>query len=151
MYVFDFDKTIYNGDSSVDFYKFCLKKNKKLIKYLPRQLLYMMLYIVGKKSKKEFKEVYFSFLKSFENIDEIVVDFWKQNKNKIKKIYLKRNPSKDIIISASPRFLLEPICNELGIKKLLATEVNPKNGKFKGENCYGTQKVKRYKETFRRK
>ena len=23
---FDFDKTIYNGDSSVDFYKFCLKK-----------------------------------------------------------------------------------------------------------------------------
>ena len=89
MYVFDFDKTIYNGDSSVDFYKFCLKKNKKLIKYLPRQLLYMMLYIVGKKSKKEFKEVYFSFLKSFENIDEIVVDFWKQNKNKIKKIYLK--------------------------------------------------------------
>ena len=105
-----------------------------------------MLDIVGKKSKKEFKEVYFSFLKSFENIYEIVVDFWKQNKNKIKKIYLKRNPSKDIIISASPRFLLEPICNELGIKKLLATEVNPKNGKFKGENCYGTQKVKRYKE-----
>lgn len=148
MYVFDFDKTIYNGDSSIDFYKFCLKKNKKIIKYLPRQLFYMMLYIIGKKSKKQFKEIYFSFLKSFENIDEMVNDFWKQNKNKIKKFYLKRNHSKDVIISASPRFLLEPICNELGIKKLLATEVNSKNGKFEGENCYGTQKVKRYKEEY---
>ena len=41
MYVFDFDKTIYNGDSSVDFYKFCLKKNKKLIKLILKPIIYV--------------------------------------------------------------------------------------------------------------
>ena len=30
MNVYDFDKTIYDGDSSVDFYKFSLKRHPKL-------------------------------------------------------------------------------------------------------------------------
>ena len=29
---YDFDETIYDGDSSVDFYFFCLRKNKKVLK-----------------------------------------------------------------------------------------------------------------------
>ena len=37
MNVYDFDKTIYLDDSSVDFYKFNLKRNPKLIKFWPRQ------------------------------------------------------------------------------------------------------------------
>ena len=32
---YDFDETIYDGDSSVDFYFFCLGKNKKVLKQLP--------------------------------------------------------------------------------------------------------------------
>ena len=35
---YDFDETIYDGDSSVDFYFFCLGKNKKVLKQLPDQL-----------------------------------------------------------------------------------------------------------------
>ena len=31
---YDFDGTIYDGDSSVDFYKFCFKKKKSISKYL---------------------------------------------------------------------------------------------------------------------
>lgn len=149
MYVYDFDNTIYDGDSSLDFYKFCFKKNKKVIKYLPNQILYMLLYAVGKKSKEEFKEAYFSFLKEFNDISVIVNEFWKKNKHKLKKFYLKRNHNNDVIISASPQFLLEPICNELKIKKLLATEVNQTNGQFQGPNCYGIQKVKRYRKEYK--
>ena len=33
MNVYDFDDTIYNGDSSLDFVLFCFKKNKKLFKF----------------------------------------------------------------------------------------------------------------------
>ena len=29
---YDFDKTIYNGDSTIDFYIFCLKKEITIIK-----------------------------------------------------------------------------------------------------------------------
>ena len=44
---YDFDKTIYASDSSVDFYKFCLKKNKKLLLMLPNQIYGLILYILG--------------------------------------------------------------------------------------------------------
>ena len=30
MNVYDFDKTIYYGDSTADFYLFCLKRHKKI-------------------------------------------------------------------------------------------------------------------------
>ena len=37
MNVFDFDGTIYSGDSTIDFYFFALKRNVKLLLFLPRQ------------------------------------------------------------------------------------------------------------------
>ena len=45
--VYDFDKTIYDGDSSIDFYKYCLKNNKKVLLQLPVQLWALILYILG--------------------------------------------------------------------------------------------------------
>ena len=36
--VYDFDKTIYNGDSTIDFYLFCLKKKFSIILLLPLQI-----------------------------------------------------------------------------------------------------------------
>ena len=35
MNVFDFDNTIYNGESTIDFFLFCLKKQKELCIYIP--------------------------------------------------------------------------------------------------------------------
>ena len=35
---YDFDETIYDGDSSVDFYFFCLHKNKKVLLYAGQYL-----------------------------------------------------------------------------------------------------------------
>ncbi|WZU01590.1 haloacid dehalogenase-like hydrolase [Erysipelothrix sp. D19-032] len=37
MNVYDWDKTIYDGDSSIDFYKFNLRKDKKLSKLWLKQ------------------------------------------------------------------------------------------------------------------
>ena len=39
--VYDFDKTIYDGDSSFDFMKFLIKKKKSLIIYTPKMLLFL--------------------------------------------------------------------------------------------------------------
>ena len=49
--VFDFDNTIYDGDSSIDFYIFCLKSNPLLIRYLPIQLYGMIMYKLKIKNK----------------------------------------------------------------------------------------------------
>ena len=147
--VYDFDGTIYNGDSSIDFYLFCFKKNKKIIRRIPSFCLSMFLHIVKKNSKEQLKENYFSFLNDIKEIDNIINEFWDSHKNKIKEFYIDIDHSNDIIISASPYFLLKPICDELKIKDLIATEVNKNNGKFLSLNCYGEEKVKRLKKKYK--
>ena len=82
--VYDFDKTIYDGDSSIDFYLFCLKKNKKILLALPVQVYGLILYILGIKDKTFFKEKVFSFLKYIDTIDIYIKEFWKENYKKIK-------------------------------------------------------------------
>ena len=52
---YDFDGTIYDGDSSVDFYKFCLKKNKKILIQVPIQLFGLILYILKINDKTKYK------------------------------------------------------------------------------------------------
>ena len=146
--VYDFDGTIYNGDRSVDIYFFLLKRYPKLIAYFPKQILGMVRYKLHLSSKEEMKEMYFSFLKGVQTDKTFVDDFWKQNQNKIKEWYLNQKRKDDVIISASPEFLLKPICGILGIDNLIATKVELSSGKFLSKNCQGVEKVVRFKELF---
>ena len=131
---YDFDKTIYDGDSTIDFYIYSLKRNITLIRYLPIQVYGFILYTLKLKRKEYFKEKFFSFLKGINNIDNYVTSFWNKNGNKIKKWYLEQKKDDDIIISASPDFLLKEIINRLGINYLIATIVDEKKGKFLSKN-----------------
>lgn len=146
--VYDFDGTIYNGDSSVDIYFFLLKRYPKLIAYFPKQMLGIVKYKLHLSSKEEMKEMYFSFLKGVRTDKTFIDDFWKQNQNKIKEWYLNQKRKDDVIISASPEFLLKPICDILGIDNLIATKVELSSGKFLSKNCQGAEKVVRFKESF---
>lgn len=141
MNVYDFDKTIYDGDSTLDFYFFALKSKHSIIKYLPFQIYGFLKYIFGKSTKLEFKERFYSFLQGIDNIDEQIEKFWDKQEFKIKKWYLRNKKNSDLIISASPRFLLEPICNRMKVDFLIASKVNKYTGTCEGENCYGKEKV----------
>lgn len=148
MNVYDFDGTIYDGDSTVDFYFYCFKKNPSIIKYLPKQIKGMILYYFKKINKTQMKEYFYSFFEGIKNIDQNVKEFWNRNGNKIKNWYLKQQNEDDVIISASPYFLLFPICENIGIHEVIASNVNKKTGKYEGENCKGEEKVKRFFEKF---
>ena len=52
-----------------------------------------------------------------------------------------------MIISASPRFLLRHICDELNVK-LICSEVDKKNGDYIGLNCFGEEKVSRFHKEY---
>lgn len=148
MNVYDFDKTIYIKDSTLDFFKFCLKRNKKIYMYMPSLLWYGLKYIFIKNfSLTNFKEKFFSFLKHIDT-DKEVEEFWLTYKKGIKEWYLNRKKEDDVIISASPEFLLLPICNELGIKHLIASKVDKNSGLFQSKNCKGEEKVVRFREIF---
>lgn len=143
-YLYDFDGTIYDGDSSVDFFKFCLKKDKSIYKMLPKLVIKFLAYKSKNITDTELKEFIFSFLKNFKNVDEIVKEFWKTHESKIKSFYLEKNHDQDIIISASPEFLLKPICIKLKVRDLIASDVDKTTGKFKKPNNRGEEKVKEF-------
>lgn len=149
MNIYDFDKTIYDGDSTIDFYIFSFKKKPSIIRYLPNQIYGFFKYIFGICTKLEFKEKFYSFLKGIPNVDEFVLMFWNDKNIKIKSWYLERKRESDVVISASPEFLLQPICKELKIRHLIASKVNRNTGICEGENCYGEEKVIRLKKYFK--
>lgn len=147
--VYDFDGTIYDGDATIDFYLFCLKKNKKLLKYLFIVFINCILGILKLKRESKIKESFFKFVTKVNNIDQVLDEFWSQHKVKIKLFYkTKKDKSNDIIISATPSFILQPICKELGIKKLIASEINKATGNITGKNCRGKEKVVRFYKEF---
>lgn len=111
--IYDFDKTIYDGDSSIDFFKYCIKINKKCLRILPKLALAIILYLLKIKEKEYLKSVFFSFIKYFSNLDKVVADFWNEHNSKIKDFYLKGRFKTDIIISASPEFLLKPVAKNI--------------------------------------
>ena len=146
--LYDFDETIYDGDSSADFFLYCMKKKKVIIFNLPKMLGALILYKLHIWTKTRMKETIFSFVKRIDNIDEEVKNFWKEKKCNIKQFYLEKDHKNDVIISASPEFLLEPIAQELKVKKLIASPVDKKTGKFNGLNCHDVEKVRRLNEIY---
>jgi phosphatidylglycerophosphatase C len=146
MNVYDFDKTIYPQDSSIEFYVYNLKKHPDIILLWPMQLLALILYKLKRITKTEMKTLFYRYFEWIPKIDQNVLDFWTKNKHKMNVYYLQQKQSTDVIISASPEFLLKPICDELGVH-LIASIVDPKTGRSE-ENCYGEAKPKRFRETY---
>lgn len=148
MNVYDFDGTIYRGDSSIDFFVYCLMRRPRLVLGLPRFFVYCVLYKLGKVSKRKLKEVYFSFLTKLDDAEGFVRQFWNRNEGRIKSWYLQQKSEDDVVITASPEFLVSEICTRLGIHRLIATQVDIDSGKFLSENCHDKEKVKRFQMTF---
>lgn len=141
--VYDFDKTLYSKDSSVEFFKFCLSKNKKIIKYTPGIIFLYILYFIKIIKKEKLKEYYFKFLKEFNNTKELVKEFWSIEEKNIRKNLIEENGNEKVVISASPKFLIKDICEKVGINKIIASEVNIKTRKFESLNCHGKEKLNR--------
>lgn len=147
--VYDFDKTIYKKDCTIEFYKYCIIKYPKLIIYLPKQIYGFTLYKLGKIDKTKFKEIFFSFLYNINEIDKDIIKFWEKEKNNINKWYLDRHKEDDIVISASPEFLIKPICSILGVNNVISSNIDKNTGKCTGKNCKGEEKVIRFKEIYK--
>ena len=147
MNVYDFDKTIYDGDSTVDFYMYCLRKKPKILKYLPGQLVAFFMYFIKAYEKTEMKERFYKFLQGIDDVDVLLEEFWAKSFKNIKSWYLESKKDDDVIISASPEFLLKIPCEKLNVK-IMASRVSEKTGKYDGVNCHGKEKVRRFYDAF---
>ena len=148
MNVYDFDKTIYHPDSSCHFFLYCLKRFPKLVRpALGRSLLPALRYRLGRTGAKDLKEHLFSYLSALPGTDQVVADFWKEHEKNLQPWYLQQKREDDLIVSASPDFLLRPVAEKLGVR-LIATPMDPASGRILGENCHDEEKVRRLREEY---
>lgn len=151
MNVYDFDNTIYNGDSTVDFVLYCFKTKPALLKVLPSQLFNAFLFVIKVRPKKQFKEQLYTFLRKVQNVDDVIDQFVALHIKNIKGWYSTQQKPDDLIISASPDFLIEAFCNRLKITHWMASPVQKYSGELRGPNCFGEEKVRRFDELYHRK
>ena len=71
---------------------------------------------------------------------------WKTHEHKLREYYLLQKHQTDVIVSASPEFMLMPICAKLGVN-LIASRVDPKTG-VSQTNCFGEEKVRRFRALY---
>ncbi len=152
MIVYDFDDTIYDGDSSIDMVFYTLKNHPFLmIKYLIKFLFKLIKYKFNKCEFKEAKEILFAFLFEIKNLDNYLNEFVESHMKNIKPWYKKIHKDNDLIISASYELWINKFCKKLNIKNAMGTKVDMKTGKIIGKNCSGNEKIKRYIEVYKDK
>lgn len=145
---YDFDQTIFYPDSSYCFVMYCLKKYPQaVLRAVPGAAWAGLKKLCKKAETKELKECTFAFLKYLHDVDSIVDDFWEAHRDHVAQWYLKQKRPDDLIISASPEFLLRPMTDELGVS-LIGTRMDKYTGKIIGANCHDEEKVRRFYEQY---
>lgn len=145
MNVYDFDQTVFQPDSSYCFVMYCLRHYPRAVLHCLPGVSYTGIQALRKQAEtKELKEQVFSFLPRLDDVQRIVEEFWNAHRQNLEPWYLAQKREDDLIVSASPDFLLRPICEELGVS-LIATPMNPYTGKIHGLNCHDEEKVRRFR------
>ena len=144
-YLYDFDKTICPKDCGSEFWFFCLKRKPWLIIYIPIQLVGGVCKILKICEPLQRKCSIHSYVRGIDT-EKFAKEFCDK---KIKTVYeYFKNRKRDlptVVCSASPDFILEPICKELEIDYLVCTKADKKSGKLLSKTCKGTEKVVRLK------
>lgn len=145
--IYDFDKTIYSKETSIQFMLYYISKKPFKIFKLTKNLIKILFNL---KNLENTKNIFFSIFKDDDNIDKLIEDFWKTQKKNIYEYFFdeisfnKKQAEVLILISASPDFLLEKIYKILGFDILIATKYD--NFKMVSKNCKQVEKLKRLKE-----
>ena len=146
MDVYDFDGTLYMGDSTVDFLRHCIRRHPRAALTLPltgiAAIACFGMHVID---KTKFKGVLYRLLKYIPDIDAEVTRFWRNNEGKIGGSCHPK-PG-DVVISASPEFLLRGVCEKRGFV-LIVSQVDPITGRTLGPNCSNDEKVARFRTVY---
>lgn len=151
MKVFDFDNTLYHGESAVDLALYMIKNNKKIILYLPKIFVNLIKYKLCLVDKKKIVAAINDFLNnviySKEELYDSVEGFWKKNLCKLDRKMLSMIKSDDVIITAGPDFLINGIHDLINTDHIISSTIDPDKMKVKYLN-FGENKVKGYRALY---
>ncbi|MFR1708013.1 MAG: HAD-IB family hydrolase [Clostridium sp.] len=161
--IFDIDYTLTKKETSIELYKYMLKRDRKLLRYLPSHIITGLFYAIKVYNAGKTKENFLRFLSgtSEKELKSIVKSFYKEKvesilyEDGIKAIKdFKAKGYKIYLISASPEFYVNEFYNIKEVDKVIGTKFSMENGKFSskisGENCKGEEKVKRLMEEIKK-
>lgn len=148
MNVYDFDKTIYKKDSSVTFYLWCVRHYPRITRRWPRLAVDAIRYKTKRITKHVFMERLYQYLHDVPDVAMEVDRFWDEHEDDMHIWYKRQWRMDDLIISASPDFLIRPIAYRLGVRSVLASPLNPSTGLYEGERCHGEGKVHALRAAF---
>ena len=141
MNVYDFDKTIFAGDCSIGFGFWCMKHHPKLyFTFFPKALKNLILCKMKKMPEYLMQREFFRYLTLIDDFDEQIVRYWDKNEKKIAPWYLAQKRDDDLIISASPTCIIEPIAKRLGVN-FMATEYDREYGVILNNLMYAKEKA----------
>ena len=94
-----------------------------------------MRYALGRTAKEAFKEAFFFLLQGVPDADAWAEDFWRTHERRFRPWYLAQKQPDDLVISASPEFLLAPACRRLGIRPPIASRVDARTGRTRASTA----------------
>lgn len=151
MNVFDFDNTIYDGESAVDFFKYCVKQKPSLSRHLPKVAAMALKYKTGKVSGRDVADFGAYMLGilalNVKDLDKALDGFWERNASKIKKKIIALIEPGDIVLTASPSFMFDRIKDRMMGADILSTEVDIKTARIV-RLCYGENKITEFKRAY---
>jgi phosphoserine phosphatase len=151
MNVYDFDNTIYRGESTLDLFFYYLKKQPSLVKYLPKAIIgltkYKLRMIPVNSLLTNYAVFAEDFLKGIQTLDEDMEDFWDKHMHKVKPFYAIQQQEDDLIISASPEFFLKVLFKRIGINNLIGTTIDKDKGKVNFV-CFRENKVPAFQSRY---
>ena len=147
MNVYDFDETIFTGDSEDRFFTFMFAK-KGFRHYKINFKFFDLLHKMHIITKTRSREHQYAFLKKIDDLDATLNAYWDEVGKYMKPWYNDVKRDDDIIASGTPRFLLGPIMKKLGLTNLVATEMDPHTSKIDGDFAVGEFKIVNFKSQF---
>lgn len=151
MNVYDFDNTIYRGESAFDFFLFCIRRKKQLIKVVLPVIRDIILYKTCRMPWDKFCERgrYYTetFFTLFDDIPKLVSDFWDSHEHKIKPFYKKTRKPDDVIVTANVDVLVGEIFRRMGIENYISSKFDLSQGRLT-QICFSENKVKLFTEKY---
>ena len=154
--IFDVDYTITNKETLMEFYKFMIKKDRRILRHLPKNFIAVLCYVLKIFDARKAKEYFISFIDGIDNVkmQELVKEFYEEKLSKIfykdaidTLVKLKEQGFKIYLISASAEFYLKELYNIKEVDMVIGTKFKMENNLHKrhieGANCKGEEKVKR--------
>ncbi len=147
MNVFDFDKTIFLGESTTAFYRFCIPHHPLILLWLPVAGIFGLGRLLHLCDTTRWKEAFHGYLRCVPDAETLVVRFWDKMQSRIAPWVPEKLSEGGLVISASPEFLIADMCTRLGLD-YMGTRMDIRSGKITGRNCRGEEKPLRFRERY---